>query len=75
MNKDYYSNLDIKNVTDNKTFSKTIKPFLSDKILSTERITLINNGEVVTVEQDTANVLKTFFSNVVTNCNIPEYAD
>ena len=75
MNKDYYSNLDIKNVTDNKTFPKTIKPFLSDKILPAERITLINNSEVVTIEQDTTNVLKTFFSNVVTNCKIPEYAD
>ena len=28
----YYSNLDEKNVTDNKTFRKTIQPFLSDKL-------------------------------------------
>ena len=35
-----------KKVTDNKTFWKTIKPLQSDKILSTERITLIDNGEV-----------------------------
>ena len=67
MEKDYYSNLDIKKVTDNKTFWKTIKPFLSDKIMSTERITLIDNGEVVANEQDTANVLNTFFSHIVTN--------
>ena len=44
MKKDYYSNLDIKKVTDNKTFWKTIKPFLSDNIASTERITLTDNG-------------------------------
>ena len=75
MKKDYYSNLDIKNVTDNKTFWKTIKPFLSDKIVSTERIILIDNGEVVATEQDTANDLNTFFFNVVTNLKIPEYAD
>ena len=73
--KDCYGNSDIKKVTDNKTFWKTVKPFLSDKIVSTERITLIDNGEVVATEQDTANVLNTFFSNIVTNLKIPEYAD
>ena len=73
--KDYYSNLDIKKVIDNKTFWKTVKPFLSDKIVSTEGITLIDNGEVVATEQDIANVLNTFFSNIVTNLKIPEYAD
>ena len=72
MKKDYYSNLDI---TDNKTFWKTVKPFLSDKIVSTERITLIDNGEVVATEQDTSNVLNTFFSNIVANLKIPEYAE
>ena len=51
MKKDDYSSLDIKKVTDNKTFWKTVKPFLSDKIVSTERITLIDNCEVVATEQ------------------------
>ena len=67
MKKDCYSTLDVKKVTDNKTFWKTIKPFQSNKILSTERIALIDNGEVVPTEQDTALVLNTLFSNIVTN--------
>ena len=75
MKKDYNSSLDIKKVTDNKTFWKTVKPFLSDKIVSTERISLIDNCEVVATEQDTANVLNTFFSNIVTNLKISEYTD
>ena len=54
---------------------RTIKPFLSDKILSTEIITLIYNGEVVATQQDTANVMNSFFSSVVTNLKITEYAD
>ena len=41
----------------------------------TERITLTDNGKVVTTEQDTANVLNTFFSNVVTNLKIIKYTD
>ena len=42
----YYSNLDEKKVTD-KTFWKTIKPFLSNKIVSREKITLIEEDEIV----------------------------
>ena len=71
MKKDYYSTLYVKKVTDNKTFLKTIKPFQSDKILSTERITLIVNGEVVPTEQNTTLVLNTFFANIVTNLSDP----
>ena len=41
--------------------------------MSTERIT--DNGEVVPAEQDTANVLNTFFLNIVSNLKSPEYAD
>ena len=33
--REYDVNLDVKNITDNKTFSKTVKPFLSDKATST----------------------------------------
>ena len=29
--KRYYTNLDVRNVTDNKTFWRTMKPFFSDK--------------------------------------------
>ena len=73
MKKHYYSNLYIKKVTDIKTFWKTIKPFLSDEIVSNERIALIDNSETFATEQDTTNVLNTFFSNVITNLKIPEY--
>ena len=31
-NKKYYSSLDVKNITDNKRFCKTVKPFLSTKL-------------------------------------------
>ena len=43
--------------------------------MSTERIILIDNGDVVATEQGTANVLNTFFSIIVTKLKIPEYAD
>ena len=39
--KDYFSNLNEKQITDNKRFWKTVKPFLSNKVQSSERINLL----------------------------------
>ena len=69
----YYSNIDEKNVTDNKAFWKTVKPFFSDKITSKEKITLIEENEIVSNDENTAQVLNTFFLNIVGSLNIPEY--
>ena len=38
--KDYFENLNEKNIADNKRFWKTFKPFLSNKINLPERINL-----------------------------------
>ena len=71
----YYSNLDEKNVTDNKTFWKTTKPFLSDKTVSREKITLIEEDESVESDSNTAQIMNTFFSNIVSNLKIAKYAN
>ena len=74
----YYSNLDEKNVTDNKTFRKTIKPFLSDKIVSrviVSKISLTEEDEIIESDRNTAQILNTFFSNIVSNLKIAEYAN
>ena len=71
--REYYSNLDVKNITDNKTFWKTVKRFLSDKVTSTQKITPIENDKIVKNDNDTARVLNTFFSNIVRDLKIPDY--
>ena len=43
--KDYYNSLNEKDVSD-KTFWKTVKPFLSNKIVSKEQILLVENDEI-----------------------------
>ena len=70
--REYYSSLDVKNITDNKTFWKT-KPFLSDKVASTQKITLIDKDKIVKNGDDTARVLNTFFSNIVSDLKITDY--
>ena len=47
LKKDFFNNLDVKRVTDNKQFWKTVKPCLTDKTLKDERIMLIENEKVL----------------------------
>ena len=49
-----------KKISDNKTFWKTIKPFLSDKITSTKKITLIDKEEIITCDNKNRGNLEYF---------------
>ena len=71
--KTYYENLDERNVTDNKRFWKTVKPYLSDKSVKCGKINLNENGELLKSESETAEVFNNYFSNIVKNLKIPEY--
>ena len=50
----YYENLNIKNVTDNKEFWKSMKHLLSDKSRITDRISISEKGEIFKTEPETA---------------------
>ena len=54
-----------KKICDNKTLWKIVKPMLPKKIKFNERITLIENDEIIKTEKGTAKVLNFFFSNIV----------
>ena len=69
----YYGNLNVKEITDNKKFWKTVKPFLSDKSKTSDKIHFNENGELLNSESETAEVLNNFFSNIVKDLKIPEY--
>ena len=53
----YYSSLDEKSITDNKKFWRTFKPFLSIKTLFNAKITLIEDGEIISSDNEIADVL------------------
>ena len=61
--KEYYQNLNEKSVIDNKSFWKTVKPFLSDKTHGNDKIHLIENDELLKTDLETAEVFNEFFSN------------
>ena len=71
--RDYYNNLNEKNICDNRKFWKVVKPLLSNKIVSNEKITLVEGKEIIKTNQANAKVLNNFFSNIIKNLEIPQY--
>ena len=68
--KNYYANLDINNVTDNKKFWSTVKPFFSDKSTTGKNITLIDGDNIISTEKQVAETMNHFFSNAVNSLKI-----
>ena len=50
---------------------KVVKPFLSNKIMSSEKITLVEGTKIL--KNETSVVLKNFFSTIIQNLKIPQY--
>ena len=71
--RNYYANLNEKNVADNKQFWRTNKPVLSVKVKSAEKIILVEGDKIINEDRRNATVLSNFFSNAVENLKIPEY--
>ena len=69
--KDYYANLNVKDIVDNKQFWRTVKPLFSDKTKSNEKITLVEDETVTTQDEQNAELLNIFFSDAVKNLKIP----
>ena len=71
--RDYYNNLNEKNIYNNRKFWKVVKPLLSNKIVFNEKITLVEGQEIIKTSQANAKVLNNFFSNIIKNLEIPQY--
>ena len=69
---EYFAKLNEKNITDNRKFWQTVKPFLSEKNKSREKITLVKNEEIISDDVEVANTLNNYFLNVIKNLKIPE---
>ena len=81
--KNFFSNINTSDITDNKTFWKTVKPFFTDKIKTKSKITLIEKNivsqegqekivseKIITEDQAVAEVFNKFFINIVQNLKI-----
>ena len=73
--REYYQNLSVENVCDNKKFWKVVKPLLSDKIMPSEKITLVEGTKILKNDKETAKVLNNFFSTVIENLKFPQHKE
>ena len=71
--KRFYSKIDTHKIMDNKTFWKTITPFLSSKAPSLSRITLIKNEAIISDDLKVAETLSKFFVKAVNKLDITEF--
>ena len=69
--KKHYANLNHKDIADNKQFWRTVKPLLSDKSKSNEKITLVEDNKIISEDKDNAELLNSFFSNAVKISKFP----
>ena len=76
--KSFFSNINTSDITDDKTFWNTVKPFFTDKIKTKSKITLIEkkivsqegqeeivSEKIITEDQAIAEVFNKFFINIV----------
>ena len=59
--KNFYSNLDTIAVTDNKTFLKTVKPLLSEKVTKHSKINLTEDDKIISCDSQIANMFSGYF--------------
>ena len=71
--KKVYSKLDTRKVAVNKTFWKTITPFICSKTPSLFRITLIENKAIISDDQKVAETLSKLFVKVVDKLDIKDF--
>ena len=71
----YFNNLDIKKVTDNRTFWKTVVPLFSNKFLRNEKINLTEKNGIISTNRELSRVFSNFFSKAVKELKIPSISN
>ena len=68
--KEYFQNINVKDINDNKKFWKTIKPFFSNKGLNTDNLMPIENNKLISEESVLANTPNQHFTNITEQMSI-----
>ena len=59
-----FNNFNVKNVTENKCFWKTIKPFFTDKTKNGNNIILTENYQTLKEDEKISKIFNIYFTNV-----------
>ena len=68
----YYTNLNMKNITDNKKFWKTIKPFFTDKGGSRNKVVLVEDDKIISEDKEVAQTFNDYFDEAVQSLGISD---
>ena len=60
----HFNNLNVTDVTENKRFWKTKKPFFTDKTKNNSNIILTENYQIIREDEKICKTLNTYFTNV-----------
>ena len=68
--KQYFSNTNVSNITDNKSFWKSVKYYFSNKGLNFNKITLVENDAIITNYRIISKTMNKFFINATEKLNL-----
>ena len=68
--KQYFNNIDVKNVTYNKKFWKTIRPKFSNKCKTANTIILVEIEKILQDEKATANPFNNYFTDATLSLSL-----
>ena len=60
----YFVKLNVKNVADNKLFSKNVKPYFSDKGSNSTKTMLVEKDIIITDDKEIANIMDEHFGSI-----------
>ena len=65
----YFNNINVKKVSDNKNFWKSVKPFSLNKGLNSNNILLVEGNEIVNDDGKIAAIMNRYFTNITKHMN------
>ena len=70
--REYFENLSLNSITDNKKFWKSVKPNFTNKTKKNEKIILVENENIISENKEIAEIMNDYFVNITKELNIPE---
>ena len=68
--KNYYDNLNINVIIDNKKFWKSVKPFFSEKCQINTKIILLDEEEIISDSTNCVEILNNYFNDIAINLDV-----
>ena len=72
---EYFQKINLKDLSDNRKFWKTINPFFSNKVLNSYKLMLKENSRLISKEKELATAMNTIFVNITESLDLKKHDD